>query len=87
MALEIVGTQAEALVEHAAALLQRLGPWRPPVSVVLHGGLTRAPSFASAVAARLAGLKVSVSLRDPKADAVAGAVQLAAGLASGALRR
>lgn len=79
IASEIVAGQARALVEHASALLRRLA-WLPPVPVVLHGGLARAPVFAAAVADALRALGGLVELRDAEADAVSGAVQLAARL-------
>lgn len=74
----IVEAAAADLAQHAAALARRLGPWSGERSLVFHGGLFRSELFTehalSAVRAHAPGFRV----RPPSADAVAGAVRLAA---------
>ena len=77
VAVELVREGATALAEHARALLERLGPWRDPVPVVLHGGLGDQPIFAAAVEAALTGSRVPVRFQSPASDPVAGALRIA----------
>lgn len=79
----LVRAAATELAAHAAALIERLGPWRSPTIVVAHGGLTRDPTFASALTAALSALALPLRQRAAAADAVAGAVALAAEAARG----
>ena len=73
----LVRREADGLAQHAGALLDRLGPWSSPPPVVLHGGLTRAETFAAEVRQALSALRIPLQVRPAAADAVSGAVQLA----------
>lgn len=76
VATDIVEAAAGALVRHVTALLQRIGTWAPVV-VVFHGGVLSTPAYARRVEARLATLPVPAQRRDPRADAITGAIRMA----------
>jgi glucosamine kinase len=75
---DLVREAAGELAEHAMALIRRLGPWRSATPVVLHGGLARHPAFAALVEQRLEAGGLPFRIEEAAADAVAGAVRLAA---------
>ncbi|MBW3630269.1 MAG: hypothetical protein KY464_13350 [Gemmatimonadetes bacterium] len=77
VAERLVQEGAQALAEHAAALVERLAPWVAPPPVVLHGGLARNATFGEAVRRALAALPMPLQAREPVGDAVSGAVRLA----------
>lgn len=81
-AVGIVTGAADALAVHVRALAVRLGPWSGPVDVVLHGGLASDPFFRAHLLAALDRLDLPLEVREPHADAVAGAVRFARQLAS-----
>lgn len=75
VAREIVAAAAGDLARHVVALVERLGPWSPPVPVVFHGGALSEAALARRVEERLRSSPIATTRRDPAADAVAGAVQ------------
>jgi len=77
VAVELVREAAGELAEHAAALIRRLGPWRSPAAVVLHGGLARHPLYARLVVDSLRGLELTFQMEHAAADSVAGALSVA----------
>jgi glucosamine kinase len=81
-ALAVVTGAADALALHVRALTERLGPWSDTIDVVLHGGLASDPSFRTHLLSALDRLGLPVNVREPHADAVAGAVRYARELAS-----
>ena len=82
VASELVREAAEGLAEHAVALIRRLGPWRGPTPVVLHGGLARKPEFSRRVDASLRQTGEDFVFEEPGADAVTGALRSARGAAA-----
>ena len=77
VAVGLVAAGAAGLLEHVRALLARLGPWRSPPGVVLHGGLGAEPLFNRLVREGLAALDPPLALRPAAADSVTGALQVA----------
>lgn len=77
VALAIVHREAVALAAHAGALVNRLGPWKQSIPVVLHGGVARDPTFATSVESALSALGMAFETRPALADAVTGAVAFA----------
>lgn len=81
VASRIVAVAGDELALHVETLLDRLGPWSAPVPVILHGGLLGDPDLAGRVTRRLRAGSVPIAVREPAADAVAGAVRRALELA------
>lgn len=81
-ALQIVTGAASALATHVRALVDRLGPWPGAIDVVLHGGLANDPSFRTHLLDAIDRLDLPLNVREPHADAVAGAVRFARQLAT-----
>jgi N-acetylglucosamine kinase-like BadF-type ATPase len=71
---QVVRGAAAGLAAHAAALIQRLGPWSAPTPVVVNGGLTRDALFNERVGDALRATGLALVQRAAAADAVAGAV-------------
>lgn len=82
VAMELAHEQAAALAAHAVALCARLAPWRGAVPVVGHGGLFAGECYTSLVHAALARADTRFTPREPRADAVAGALRRALQLAA-----
>lgn len=77
VATELVRREAAALVEHASALIRRLGPWEGPTPVVVHGGLARLPAYGAAVEGWLREAQLPFRIVAAAADAVTGALRIA----------
>ncbi len=78
----IVAEAALDLSAHVEALVNRLGPWRNPPAVVLHGGVARDPIFGPIVKGALAKRNPPVRIADSAADAVTGALEYARSLSA-----
>lgn len=78
----ILDQAARDLADHAAALFRRLSPWTEPVAVVLHGGLASQARYALHLHNALRALQLPLEVRPAMADAVTGALRLAAATAA-----
>lgn len=76
----ILDTAAADLARHVDTVVERLGPWSAPVSVVFHGGVLREPAVAARVEQRLRSGAVPIALRGAAADPVTGALRIALAL-------
>lgn len=79
----IVAESALDLSAHVDALVSRLGPWKEPPAVVLHGGVARDPVFGPTVQGVLEKRQPPLRIVDSAADAVTGALDYARSLAAG----
>jgi len=85
-AIDVIREAAREQALHAGALVDRLGPWSAPPSIVLFGGVYRTPRFRDLVAAELGNvLSDGFSIQEPAGDAVTGAVHMAVGLVGAGL--
>jgi glucosamine kinase len=80
----ILRDAAAELAGHAVALEARLRPWRAPPAVVVYGGVASAAAYRGRIAAALEASDPRLRLREPIADAVAGALRHAREAAAGA---
>ena len=83
VAQAIVAEAAFDLAVHVDALVDRLGPWKTPPAVVLHGGVARDPVFGPIVRDVLRTRRPSARIVDSAADAVTGSLEYARSLAPG----
>ncbi len=81
VAIRLARHSAGSLIDHAGALVQRLGPWTARVPVVFHGGVARDPYFRTCLIEALDALDLGLVAREGVADAVTGAVRFARELA------
>ncbi|CAN5876096.1 N-acetylglucosamine kinase [soil metagenome] len=78
VARELLQREARELAQHAIALVHRLGPWSAEPPAVFFGGVFGSRIFAQLVHGAILAELPGIKLREPAADAVAGALRYAA---------